>query len=312
MTDQPETLDNRLEAINRRRMAENRIATSNARRRINDINRYRNSVIDTEPEVYWDIMNASNTIRLTDILNMQNPPERNGSRIIYWPDYKVFGTIDEIFNTFGLADMSQIAAGALYTLTDGQFGNSPGVLPLSLRNIFNNSYNPATSKQKQMLIDIYSSDIPRYDRIVYLSQYRLRGTTREIYNTLRQSGLELFDIEGILLDLNEENIYQNSIRENEIPEIEPVENKLFLESYEALLRQLYNLPIVNKLKGNLISFEQVGSIQIERYIIDPLLQAFSTMGENANKIITIFDTNGITYLVKARYDPISHQIFSPI
>ena len=69
------------------------------------------------------------------------------------------------------------------------------------------------------------------------------------------------------MDLNEENIYQNAVQENVVPEIEPVENKLFQESYETLLKQLYNLPItipefliLNGLKVNFIPFSEVGTI----------------------------------------------------
>ena len=443
MADQPETLDNRLEAIERRRMAERRIATSSARRRISTINRSRNESDDSD--VYWNIMNPSNTVRIFDILNMQDPP----ANIIYWPDYKVFGTLDEIYNTFNLAGMGPIGVGALHTLSDGSFGNTPGVVPLTANTIYRNSIDPGNRQQRRILIDINSSPLPRFDRVVYLPQYRLRGTTREIYNTLRQSGLELLEIDGVRMDLNEENIYQNAVHQilsrddintysidarsesnvyweitnptNKIrlsdatnyvysnhpndrfvywpdnrvagsvsdivnifsglglrrfandgilfrlsngrfgrppmtmdlteenvylnsfdptieehrqlietitgvsqisPETVQAENKFSLESYENLLRQLYNLPInipeyliINGLKVNFIPFSQLGSIQIERYLIDPLLQPWVSApygAETQNRIITIFGKNGITYLVKARYDPVGNQIFSPI
>ncbi len=58
--------------------------------------------------------------------------------------------------------------------------------------------------------------------------------------------------------------------------------------------------------------------KIERYFLDPVLQpwagppAFSPTGESANRIVTLFGKNGITYLVKARYDQLTMQIFPPI
>ena len=89
-----------------------------------------------------------------------------------------------------------------------------------------------------------------------------------------------------------------------------------LLSHEALIKQIYGLPvetpeflILNNLKVNFIPFSQVNTIQIERYLIEPLLQVWASP---PNKIITIFDINGMTYLVKARFDPVSNQIFPPI
>ena len=116
-------------------------------------------------------------------MNSQDAPDRT---IIYWPDYKVFGTLVEIYNTFHLANETTINVGALYTLSDGSFGRSPGTSQLTPDNIYRNSIDPSNDQKKRILLDVYSSNIPRYDRIIYLAQYRLRGTTREIYNTLRE------------------------------------------------------------------------------------------------------------------------------
>lgn len=311
MSEQPETLDNRLESIERRRIAERRVDASNARRRLNDIRISRN--LTTDPEIYWNVMNPYNTVRLTDILNSQDASEMN---IIYWPDYKVFGTLDQIYITFHLADISSINVGVLYTLSDGSFGRAQRTLQLTSDNIWRNSIHPSNDQQRRILLDVYSSNIPRYDRVVYLPQYRLRGTTREIYNIFRESGLESLEMGGVRMDLNEENIYHNAVQQNAVPEIVPVENKLFQESYETLLRQLYNLPItipefliVNGLKVNFIPFSEIGTIQIDRYIIEPLLQPWAGP---TNKILTIFGNNGMTYLVKAQYDPVNNQIFPPV
>jgi hypothetical protein len=88
-----------------------------------------------------------------------------------------------------------------------------------------------------------------------------------------------------------------------------------LLSHQALIKQVYSLPvetpeflILNGLKVKFIPFSEVNSIQIERWLIDPMLQVWSDL---PNKIITLFGNNGMTYLVKARYDPVSNQIFSP-
>lgn len=98
------------------------------------------------------------------------------------------------------------------------------------------------------------------------------------------------------------------------------EYNLFKESYETLLKQLYGLLItmpefliVNGLKINFISFEQITQMlqnnQVERYIIDPILQPWANP---PNKILTMFGNDGTTYLVKAKYDQASNQIYPPI
>lgn len=93
-------------------------------------------------------------------------------------------------------------------------------------------------------------------------------------------------------------------------------NSLLNKSYETLLKQLYDLSIklpeyliVNDLKVNFKPFSEVSNIQIERYIIDPLLQPWA--GNFANRILTLFGKNGMTYLVRARYNQETNQIYPP-
>ena len=75
---------------------------------------------------------------------------------------------------------------------------------------------------------------------------------------------------------------------------EPSDN-LYQLSYETLVKRLYGLPfdmpeflIVNGLKLNFIPFSQVSSLQIERYIIAPLLQPWAGSPSTQNRILTIF------------------------
>jgi len=98
------------------------------------------------------------------------------------------------------------------------------------------------------------------------------------------------------------------------------------KSYITLLSQLYGLPvevpkflILNDLKVDLIPFEKAAEMlsknQIERFILEPILQPWAgtiSMDIVPNRIITMFGKNGITYLVKAKYDQTSNQIFPPI
>ena len=90
-------------------------------------------------------------------------------------------------------------------------------------------------------------------------------------------------------------------------------------SYETLVKQLYGLPVtlpqslvVNGLRLEFIPFSQLNTIQIDRYIVEPLLQPWAGPPSTQNRIITIFATNGITYLVKALYNQSTNKIFQPI
>ena len=105
--------------------------------------------------------------------------------------------------------------------------------------------------------------------------------------------------------------------------------ELFNISYEMLLKRLYNLPIIepeyliinnivllhnnNTSRINFTSFQEISQMlvanQIERYVIDPLLQPFTNP---PNKVLTMYGKNGVTYLVKARYDQNSNQIMPPL
>lgn len=103
------------------------------------------------------------------------------------------------------------------------------------------------------------------------------------------------------------------------------EKDLHQLSYETLVKQLYGIPvglpdflILNGLKVKFIPFSQLNTIQIERYIIEPLLQPWAgpplekSGNTPVNRILTIFGKNGMTYVVKALYDPNSNQIYSPV
>ena len=112
---------------------------------------------------------------------------------------------------------------------------------------------------------------------------------------------------------------------HEVPiprEIESTDT-LIRSSYETLLKQIYNLPIIipNELNINglivpFISFQdaiqKLQRNEIERYIIDPILQSWAGPPGTLNRIITLFGKNGISYLVKARYDSKTNQIHPPV
>ena len=98
---------------------------------------------------------------------------------------------------------------------------------------------------------------------------------------------------------------------------------LLHDSYETLTKQLYGIPvklpeylIINGIRSNFVPFQDIANMlsqnQIERYIIDPILQPWAGPPGTTNNILTMFGKNGITYLVKARYNSQTNQIFAPV
>lgn len=163
---------------------------------------------------------------------------------------------------------------------------------------------------------------------------RIQATTLEEFQTLRNNLVRYIlntpdnSFSELLLDLSRSDLLyvDRRIRELETPTSIPIpvnSDSLYELSYQTLVKQLYGIPviipeylIVNDLKINFITFEQVAQMlnsgQIERYIIEPLLQPWAGPPSTSNKILTVFNKNGMTYLVKVKYDPVTNQIFNPI
>ena len=117
----------------------------------------------------------------------------------------------------------------------------------------------------------------------------------------------------LLTRFGSQNVYEHQIldflntRNSEV-----VKNPLFDKSYENLVRQLYKLPPY-EIKGNFVTFQQISEMlsrgQIERFILDPFSQSLTNP---PNNILTMYAKDGMTYLVKAKYDPVRNQILPPV
>jgi hypothetical protein len=108
------------------------------------------------------------------------------------------------------------------------------------------------------------------------------------------------------------------------PQLELLQN-----AFDTLMRQLYGLPVelpqfltVNGILSEFIPIERLNNLiqsnQIERFTIDPTLQAWAgspvtnlRIDPLPNRILTFFGRNGQVYLVKAKYDPNINEIFRP-
>jgi hypothetical protein len=111
---------------------------------------------------------------------------------------------------------------------------------------------------------------------------------------------------------------KNEIELRKIPNyLLSIPPNLMRESYETLLSQFYNLPINQSyLPMNFISFQDAQELlkqkQIDRYVLDPLLQLWTGSPNTSNRIITLHTKNGVNYLVKAQFDPITNKIYQPV
>ena len=131
-------------------------------------------------------------------------------------------------------------------------------------------------------------------------------STSMLHNNLDNFGVRSHD--RVLNFLNNERVNARPIPRNYIQQ----SNIIIEEPYEILKKTYKILPdhlILNGLRVDVISFREIFDMlnqgQIERYIIDPLLQPWA---QEPYKIITLFNKNGMMYLVKAQYDQTTNRI----
>lgn len=82
----------------------------------------------------------------------------------------------------------------------------------------------------------------------------------------------------------------------------------FMEMVQMMPKQLPQYINVDGVRSKVIPFEELAKIQITRWEINPIVQEWATP---PNKIITIYDINGTSYMVKARHDQETNQLLPP-
>jgi hypothetical protein len=178
---------------------------------------------------------------------------------------------------------------------------------------------------------------PEYDRsTMSIENEDLNETNRHSEDDmnesgrLRQSGLRMGSMErdaitrlsiSDLMERVERNDVESNNPTNRVEET-PSEDPLLKESFDMLMRQIYNLPIelpsfliIEGQQIPFINFSQAGKLlssgQINKYTLEPILQPWAGHPFLNNRIITLFDVNGNKYLVKASYNAKTGQIFAP-
>lgn len=84
-------------------------------------------------------------------------------------------------------------------------------------------------------------------------------------------------------------------------------------NYRLLLCRLYNLSIdTTDIPLNFISFKEASDLirsgQIVNHEVRPVDQVLSDL-ENSHRIITLYGSSGLEYLLKANYNPATKQIY---
>jgi len=163
-----------------------------------------------------------------------------------------------------------------------------------------------------------------------------RSTLRQERGRILRYGHIMDDIVNDEDDIPElEDIPDIVNDEDDIPELEdisePEDNKSsptkrelehFKNSYNELINRLYNIPseLPNKLYAHgimvpIITYkeaaEKITNGHIIKFDINPLHQPYSGPPNNPNRMITIFDKSGNSYVVKAVYNKNTHQISCP-
>lgn len=162
-------------------------------------------------------------------------------------------------------------------------------------------------------------DLPNQLELIKLPIFK-----QNIWNTITQYVNMGSSLQSTLTFI-QNNIMKNASHYGSIESLsntEILKLREILLSYETFMKHTSGIPVtlpqflmVNGIRLDFISFQQITEMIsqgiIERFIIDPILQPWAGNLNEGNRILTMFAKNGISYLVKAKYNPITNHIFSP-
>jgi hypothetical protein len=121
--------------------------------------------------LYWSVTRPATHFMLSGsvfYVDRHYPNAEGSDRFVYWPDYKVAGTIKDIFFTFQFAGINQVHVGTLYSLSNGQIGCPPGIMSLSEDVIAACAFDPRNPTHSQLLTELINQDIR--SKLGYLSR----------------------------------------------------------------------------------------------------------------------------------------------
>lgn len=125
---------------------------------------------------YWQLTNPNRYLTLAGSPRYveKNYPNAQGvDRFVYWPDYKVAGTIKDIVNAFLNAGINQVQVGTLYSWSNGQIGCQPRMVPLTPEIVAECAFDPLNPAHTELLMTLMNMDL-RYvlNNLQQAQQYR--------------------------------------------------------------------------------------------------------------------------------------------
>lgn len=115
------------------------------------INERVNSIQQLPNLSYWLVDKPSRASKLSLAMvyvNRNHPNAQGYDRFVYWPDYKVAGTINNIYNKFKAAGIEEVQVGTLYEMTKGQIGCYRRIANLTLDVIASCSFDPLNQRDQ--------------------------------------------------------------------------------------------------------------------------------------------------------------------
>ena len=146
---------------------------------------------------YWIINKPGRLLSLVGAQRyVQMYPDAQGyDRFVYWPDYRVAGTVNNIIKTFRELGAHVVDVGALYQATQGQVGSEPGTYPITEQLIYQNALDPLDPNQHQLILSMSQPD-QAAAQLAAPQIAAARSTQRQAQTAYRGEALRLGQIEG--------------------------------------------------------------------------------------------------------------------
>jgi len=111
-------------------------------------------VLQTSPKTYWRAVQGQATLQLKGApryVDAKYPNSEGYDRFVYWPDYRVAGSVSDIVRVFRERYYDNVNVGELNQLTQGQFGSPAGTHPLTEDLVYQNSFDPLNPAHRTII-----------------------------------------------------------------------------------------------------------------------------------------------------------------
>ncbi len=112
-------------------------------------------------EKFWKVEKPSQPLALSGARKFvakhpmyESAQPRSANNFIYYPDFRVAGTIQEIGNALYGAGITTMPVGALNAMTRGAFGDRAGQVQVTADNLYNNSIDPRNPQHEAFILSI--------------------------------------------------------------------------------------------------------------------------------------------------------------